>query len=72
MEKGVELMAKRVNAKISDRANEWLDKKAEEMGVTKSALISFAVESYIKETDVVHGIPKLIQELEKNGVKVKL
>lgn len=62
--------AKRVNAKISERANDWLDKKADEMGVTKSALISFAVENYIKEADVVHGFPKLVKALEENGIKI--
>ena len=63
-------MAVRVNAKISERANEWLDDKAKELGVTKSALISFAVESYIKETDVVQGFPAIVKALEEHGIKL--
>lgn len=63
-------MAKRVNTKISDRANEWLDQKAEEMALTKSALINIAIENYIKEVEVVHGMPKLIKTLEQHGIKI--
>lgn len=63
-------MAKRINTKISDRANEWLDTKAEEMALSKSALINIAIENYIKETEVVHGMPKLVKALEEHGIKV--
>lgn len=61
----------RVNARISRRANDWLDKKSEEMALSKSALISIAVENYIKETEVVHGFPKILEELEKHGITIK-
>ena len=65
-------MAVRVNTKISDRANKWLDKMSEEMALTKSALINIAIENYIKETEVIHGLPKMISELEKQGIKLNL
>ena len=64
-------MAVRVNTKISDRANAWLDKKSEEMALSKSALIIIGIENYIKENEVVHGLPRIIEQLEKHGVKLK-
>lgn len=63
-------MAVRINTKISDRANEWLDKKSEEMALSKSALVNIAVENYIKETEMVHGLPKLVRTLEEHGIKM--
>lgn len=63
-------MAKRVNTKISDFANDWLDKKSEEMALTKSALINIAVENYIKEVEVTRGFPKLLKTLEEHGIKI--
>ena len=64
-------MVQRINARVSDRQNEWLDKKSVEMGISKSALVSVAIENYIKETEVVYGFPKIISELEKQGIKLK-
>lgn len=64
-------MPVRVNTRISDKANEWLDKKSAEMAISKSALINMAIENFIKEMEVVHTLPSLIKELEKLGVKVE-
>lgn len=64
-------MAVRVNTRISDRANAWLDLKAEEMALSKSALINIAIENYIKETEVLHGMPTIIAELERHGLKIE-
>lgn len=36
----------RVHARISQTTNDWLDQKAKEMTLTKSALINLIVESY--------------------------
>ena len=60
----------RVNFKVSKRANDWLDIKSKELAISKSALISMAVEHYIKENEVAHGLPKLLLELEKHGIKL--
>lgn len=62
----------RINTRISARANKWLDKKAEEMALTKSGLINLAIENYIKETEVVQGIPLILDELKKHGIKIEL
>lgn len=49
----------RVNARISAASNAWLDKMSFELGVTKSALISFAVEQ-MREKDIsVNKLPEL-------------
>lgn len=66
----VQQMTVRLNTRVSDRLNEWLDKRSEEMGISKSALVAVAVENYMKETEVVQGIPKLIAELEKHGITI--
>lgn len=62
--------AVRVNTRISARANKWLDKKSEEMAISKSALINIAIENYIKETEVVHGLPAVVEELKRLGVDI--
>lgn len=61
----------RVNTRISSRANEWLDNRADETSLSKSALINIAIENYIKEVEVVHGLPAILKELEKQGVDIK-
>lgn len=55
----------RVSARISARANEWLDKRSYEMSVSKSALISLAVEEYIKQYTVSDNIPDLMKAIEQ-------
>jgi len=65
-------MPVRVNTKISDRANKWLDEKSEEMALSKSALINIAVENYIKEMEVVQGIPKIMEELKRQGKQLEI
>lgn len=62
-------MAVRLNTRVSDRANEWLDKKAEEMAISKSALVAFAVEQYMKQEEVANHMPeylKYMREMEKS------
>lgn len=58
----------RVNTTISKRANEWLNKRSRETGLSKSGLINVAIDSYIKECEVVEGLPAILRELEKQGV----
>lgn len=38
----------RVNSRIGLDSNAWLDKRSIESGISKSSLIQFAVEAYIK------------------------
>ena len=58
----------RVNTSISKRANEWLNKRSKETALSKSALINVAIDNYIKEVEVVEGLPAILAELEKHGI----
>lgn len=58
----------RVNTAISKRANDWLNKRSKETALSKSALINVAIDNYIKEIEVVEGLPAILKELEKHGI----
>lgn len=58
-------MAVRINTKISDEANEWLDRKSVEMALTKSALVNMAVENYKKEMETLAYLPAVMRKLEE-------
>ena len=60
----------RVNSRISKKSNDWLDKKSEEMALSKSALINLVIENYIKEKEVIEGLPLILEQLEKQGIKL--
>lgn len=60
----------RLGTRISVELNEWLDKKSDEMGISKSALVAVAVENYRKETETVQALPTLLKELEKMGIEI--
>ena len=62
--------AVRVNTRVSYETNEWLDKKSEEMALSKSALIAIAVENYRKESETVKSLPALLKKLEELGVSL--
>jgi len=61
----------RVGLRISADTNEWLDKKSYEMGVSKTALMNFAIENYRAQDTTVNSMPGMIKhmvmlEQEKN------
>lgn len=60
----------RINARISADTNDWLDRKAYEMGLTKSALVNLACENYRKESEVVKGFPEILKKMEDAGIKL--
>lgn len=60
----------RVNTRISAKTNAWLDQKSEEMALSKSALINLALESYRTQTEVIDVMPRIMEELEKQGIKI--
>jgi len=67
----IEKKPMRLNTKVSYELNAWLDKKAEEMGISKSALVAVAIENYRKETETVKFLPVLMDELAKLGIDVR-
>jgi len=72
IKRGVDMEKKpmRLNTKVSFELNEWLDKRSEEVGISKSALVAIAVENYRKETEVITIMPVLLKKLEEIGVNV--
>lgn len=64
----------RVNARISERANNWLDSESNKTGISKSTLILLAVENYIQEKEVIQvmgDMNEIYQKLEKLEEPVK-
>lgn len=61
----------RVNTRISQRANEWLDRESGVSGVPKSTLILLAIENYIREKEAFQAMADMgelvakIEELEE-------
>ncbi|PIB59176.1 hypothetical protein [Pseudomonas sp. 2995-1] len=60
----------RINARISADTNDWLDRKAYEMGLTKSALVNLACETYRKETEVVTVLPEMFRKMQEEMKKI--
>ena len=46
----------RIDTRISSYANEWLDNRAKETGLSKSALVMIAVENYMQQTDAMKSM----------------
>lgn len=61
----------RVNTRISEKANNWLDSESNKTGIPKSTLILLAIENYIREKEVIQGMSDMselytkMQELEQ-------
>ena len=63
---------KRLNVRISEEASDFLDKRSEQSGLSKTTLVQLALESYMqtyKATNSLEGLndlsDKLTQVLEK-------
>lgn len=63
----------RVNSRVSLDANAWLDQRSLESGISKSSLIQFAIEAYIKaetghsekvDTDLVDELKAINAKLD--------
>lgn len=61
----------RLNTRVSHDLNEWLDRRSEEMAISKSALVAMAVENYRKETETVALMPVLLEKLKEMGIDVE-
>jgi len=60
----------RLNTRVSADTNAWLDKKSEEMAISKSALVAMAVENWRKEVETVATLPTLLKKLEELGIEL--
>lgn len=57
-------MPVRVNTRISESHNSWLDQRAQETSLSKSALINLAVENYINQTKVMTNMEEMIKKVD--------
>lgn len=79
-EDGLKREMVRVNTRISEKANAWLDKESNESGIPKSTLILLAVENYIQQKEafammadmgqVVHKLDALEKAIKSNDKKM--
>ncbi len=64
----------RVNTRISQQANQWLDKRSEASGVSKSTLIMLAVEAYIQQQEAFQRMAdmgQLVEAIERLEKKIE-
>lgn len=63
----------RINTRISQNANEWLDNKSKETGIPKSTLVLLAIENYIQQKEVMEKMSDMTVLMEKlNAIENKL
>jgi hypothetical protein len=62
----VVLMAelKRLNARVRVELHEWLQKSAEDRGLTMNAMIILALETYLQQQQVLPILPQLMKQFE--------
>lgn len=56
MDKKVESTMFRINTRIGQKQNKWLDRESEETGISKSGLVAMALEQYIQQKEVVDAM----------------
>lgn len=70
MDKSIESNLFRINTRIGQKQNQWLEKESAETGISKSALMSIALEQYIQQKDTVeamnnmHGLYNKLADIE--------
>lgn len=64
----------RVNSRVSEDVNDWLDTESKRTGVAKSTLIYLALEQYINQKEnmkVMKQFPELLSRMEELENKVE-
>lgn len=56
MKKTTETNLFRINARIGQKQNQWLDRESSETGISKSGLLSMALDQYIQQKDAVEAM----------------
>ena len=62
----------RINARISVSMNDWLDEESEETGLSKSAIVSLALEQYRlqkQNMDQLSQLNVMLKEMQNTKVK---
>ncbi|MDZ4412005.1 hypothetical protein ORL59_00010 [Bacillus cereus] len=65
----------RVNARISTRVNEWMDKESDRTGLSKSVLIAMACEQYMElkeKHEVMKDTAAIFRKLEELERKISV
>lgn len=61
---------KRINLRVSDEMNDYLEAKAEKSGLTKNAVIIMALENYATQQSMLPHIGDMLEELKRDREKV--
>lgn len=62
-----------INLRLAHDKNEWLNKRAAEMGISKNALITLIIDKYIDDDNLKRFLPEILRlkdEFEKNGIDI--
>lgn len=62
-----------INLRLAHDKNEWLNKRAAEMGISKNALITLIIDKYINDDNLKRFLPEILRlkdEFEKNGIDI--
>lgn len=62
-----------MNLRLAAEKNEWLNKRAAEMGISKNGLITLIIDKYIDEDNMKKFLPEILalkDEFEKNGIDI--
>lgn len=54
----------RVNTRIGEHHNEWLDKESKRTGVSKSGLIQLAIDSYKMQNEAIHTLDQMVKKID--------
>lgn len=62
-----------MNLRLAPEKNNWLNKRAAEMGISKNGLITLIIDKYIDDDNMKKFLPEILKlkdEFEKNGVDI--
>ena len=54
----------RVNTRIGEHHNEWLDKESKRTGISKSGLIQLAIDSYKMQNEAIHTLDEMVKKID--------
>jgi predicted DNA-binding protein len=55
----------RLNVRLSQESNSWLDQESARTGLSKSSIMAFALENYIQQREVVKNMDNMKMIYEK-------
>lgn len=55
---------KRINIRVTNEVNEYLDKKSARTGLSKSAIAYLMLENQIKQDSMLDTLPKMMKDIE--------